>query len=133
MVKFKSRYILVELCYSNDKEIQSLDSQTVANCLKDEVTKYFGVNGLGKINKNLQVKYVNSFTNLMIIRIGREYLNMIWTVLALLTNISGNTVRMKIVTVKGSIKKCEIKATELLKEWMINYKSGLNIEKVGKT
>ena len=40
--------------------------------LKIEDENNFGEIGLGKINKNLQVEYVNNYTNMLIIRVGKE-------------------------------------------------------------
>lgn len=123
MVKFKSRYLLIELQYENETKngVKLFDANQLYNHIIKQIKLFFGDNGLGKIRRNFQVKYNNNFTNLVIIRIGKEYLDILWTVLSLITNIEGYNLRFKIINVSGTIKKSEIHATEYLKNWLLNY------------
>lgn len=127
MVKFKSRYILVETLYEGDRN-RPFDSSKIANVLKKVVENYFGDIGLGKLNKNLQVKYMNNITNMLIIRVGKENLKLIWTALALINEIDSINMRMHIIGVSGTIKKAEKKAKKFLEKWMNNYEQS-KIEK----
>ena len=123
MVKFKSRYILIEVLYE-DKKIQKFDTSKFAKIIKNEVENNFGEIGLGKINKNLQVKYVNNYTNMLIIRVGKEYIKLMRTALALINSIDFEKVRLRIIGVSGTIKGAEKRATQFL----INFKD--NSEKI---
>ena len=123
MVKFKSRYILIELKFENERKIQTLDPGRLMVMLKNKVQNLFGDIGLGKINKNLQVKYVNNVTNLVIIRVGRDNLKLMWTALSLMNELEGETVRMQVIGVSGTIKKIELKAKEMLEKWLNNYEN----------
>ena len=120
MVKFKSRYILVETLYEGERN-RPFDSSKIANVLKKIVENLFGDIGLGKLNKNLQVKYMNNITNMLIIRVGKENLKLIWTALAMMNEIDSINMRMHIIGVSGSIKKAEKRAKKFLEKWMNNY------------
>jgi RNase P/RNase MRP subunit POP5 len=123
MVKFKSRYILIELKFENERKIQTLDSGKFMQTVKNKVQFLFGDIGLGKILKNFQVKYVNNITNLVIIRVGRDNLKLMWTTLGLLNEIEGENCRMQVIAVSGTIKKIEIKAKSILEKWLNNYEN----------
>ena len=123
MVNFKSRYILIEVLYE-DKKIQKFDTSKFAKIIKNEVENNFGEIGLGKINKNLQVKYVNNYTNMLIIRVGKEYIKLMRTALALINSIDFEKVRLRIIGVSGTIKGAEKRSTQFL----INFKD--NSEKI---
>jgi RNase P/RNase MRP subunit POP5 len=125
MVKFKSRYILLETLYEEDKT-RNIDAGKMQKILKLEVEKTFGDLGLGQLSKNLQVKYVNNMTNLIILRVGKDYLKMLWTVLALMNQIEGEKVRLHVMGVSGTIKKCEIKAKKMLEGWTLNFERSSN-------
>jgi RNase P/RNase MRP subunit POP5 len=120
MVKFKSRYFLIENLFEEDK-IRTIEPQKMLKILRTEVEQYFGDIGVGKLNKNLQVKYVNNMTNLMIIRVGKEYCKLVTTVLNLINQIEGDKIRLHILAISGTIKKCEIKAKRFLESWKLNY------------
>ncbi len=125
MVKFKSRYILLEMLFDNNSGTpdtnRKIESSAMLKILKLHVERLFGDKGLGQISKNLQVKYVNNVTNLMILRVGKEFVNILWTVLTLMNEIDGDKVKMHIMGVCGTIKKCELKAKEYLEGWTISY------------
>ena len=125
MVKFKSRYILVEVLYE-DKKIQKFDTSKFAKIIKNEVEKNFGEISLGKINKNLQIKYANNYTNMLIIRVGKEYIKLMRSTLALINKIDYENVRLRIIGVSGSIKGAEKRATKFLIDFSDNSDKLLN-------
>ena len=127
MVKFKSRYILIEVLY-DDKKLQKYDESKFAKIIKNEVEKNFGEVNLGKINKNLQIKYVNNYTNMIIIRIGKEYIKLMRAALALINKIDYEKVRLRILGVSGSIKGAEKRATQFLIDFKDNSEKLLNIK-----
>jgi RNase P/RNase MRP subunit POP5 len=120
MVKFKSRYILLECLFEEDK-VRTVEASKWLKLIRAEVESLFGDVGLGKLSKNLQVKYVNNMTNMMIIRVGKDYLKMLWTVLTMMNNIEGEKMKLHIVGVSGTIKKCETKAKKYLEGWTLSY------------
>ena len=119
MVKFKSRYLLIEILYE-DKKLQKFDESKFAKIIKNEVEKNFGEVSLGKINKNLQIKYVNNYTNMLIIRVGKEYIKLMRATLVLINKIDFEKVRLRILGVSGSIKGAEKRATQFLNDFRDN-------------
>lgn len=127
MVKFKSRYILTEIHFDDEKSLKDIDQFKMLNFIKQSVDAFFGDVGLGQILKNFQVKYVNNYTNMIIIRIARENLGMLLSTLSLLNRFEGERVRFHTLGVSGTIKLCEKKAKIYLEKWIINYeKSSIN-------
>lgn len=131
MVKFKSRYFLVETLYENGR-CQPFDTAKIALTLKQNTENLFGDVGVGKLHKNLQVKYMNNVTNLLIIRVGKENYKLIWSIIGLINNIDGIKMRMRILGLSGTIKKCEKKAKKLLEKWMSNYEKLKKIKSILK-
>ena len=125
MVKFKSRYILIEILYE-DKKLQKYDESKFAKIIKNEVEKNFGEVSLGKINKNLQIKYINNYTNMLIIRVGKEYIKLMRAALVLINKIDFEKVRLRILGVSGSIKGAEKRATQFLIDFKDNSEKLLN-------
>ena len=119
MVKFKSRYLLIEVIYE-DKKLQKYDSSKFAKIIKNEIENNFGEISLGKINKNLQIKYVNNYTNMLIIRVGKEYIKLMRSCLILINKIDYEKVRLRILGISGTIKGAEKRATKFLEDFIDN-------------
>ena len=128
MVKFKSRYLLIETTFEDGKQLKNIEISQMLQFLRKQVQLNFGDVGLGKINKNLQVKYLNNYTNMLIIRVSRDFIKLIWTTLVLTNNYEGDNVRFKVIDVTGTIKCCETYAKDLLQTWMVKYEK-MNKEK----
>lgn len=120
MVKFKSRYVLLEALFEDEK-LRNIDPAKYAFIIKKHVETMFGNVGSGKLNKNLQVKYVNNVTNLMTVRVGKEFVKLLLTVLSLMNEVEGDKVKMHVIAVSGTIKKIELKAKKFLENWTMNY------------
>ena len=120
MVKFKSRYLLIEVLYE-DKMLQKHDASKFVKIIKNEIEKNFGEINLGKINKNLQIKYVNNYTNMLIIRVGKEYIKLMRSCLILINKIDYEKVRLRIIGVSGTIKGAEKRATKFLSDFKDNF------------
>ena len=119
MVKFKSRYILIEILIENNNRIK-IDESKFAKIILDEIEKNFGEINVGKIKKNLQIKYVNNYTNMLIIRVGKEYIKLMRTSLALIAKIGFENIRLRILGVSGTIKGAEKRATQFLVDFKDN-------------
>lgn len=124
MVKYKSRYILTEIVGINSKGVHTayrFKPEVISDKILKECLFFFGDNGLGKLKKNFQVKYVNEITNLVIIRIGRDELKLLHSILSLLSEIDNKTIKARIIHVSGTIKKIEEKAKEVISFWLNQY------------
>ena len=119
MVKFKSRYLLIEVIYEDNK-IKKYDTSKFAKIINNEIEKNFGEISLGKINKNLQIKYVNNYTNMLIIRVGKEYIKLMRAAIVLINKIEFEKVRLRILGISGTIKGAEKRATKYLEDFIDN-------------
>ena len=131
MVKFKSRYLLIETLYEGDRN-RPFDASKIANVLKKVVENFFGDIGLGKLNKNLQVKYMNNYTNMLIIRVGKEYIKLMRSCLILINKIDYEKVRLRIIGVSGTIKGAEKRATKFLEDFIDNSNKEIKESKNNK-
>ena len=127
MVKFKSRYLLIEVIYEDNK-LKKHDTNKFAKIIKNEIEKNFGEISLGKINKNLQIKYANSFTNMLIIRVGKEYIKLMRAAIVLTNKIDFEKVRLRIIGISGTIKGAEKRATKYLEDFVDNSNKVLKKE-----
>ena len=128
MVKFKSRYLLIEVLYEDNK-LQKHDTSKFAKIIKNEVEKNFGEISLGKINKNLQIKYVNNYTNMLIVRVGKEYIKLMRAAIVLINKIDYEKVRLRIIGISGTIKGAEKRATKFLEDFVDNSNKIFNKSK----
>ena len=127
MVKFKSRYLLIEVIYEDNK-LKKHDTNKFEKILKNEIEKNFGEISLGKINKNLQIKYANNFTNMLIIRVGKEYIKLMRAAIVLTNKIDFEKVRLRIIGISGTIKGAEKRATKYLEDFVDNSNKVLKKE-----
>ena len=91
------------------------------NFIKQYVENFFGNVGSGQIIKNFQVKYVNNFTNMIIIGFARENLGILLSTLSLINRYEGEKIRFQTLGVSGTIKLCEKKSKKYLEKWLIKY------------
>jgi ribonuclease P/MRP protein subunit POP5 len=132
MVKFKSRYVLLEIIgVSNTGHHTSyrIKQEILADKILKDTEHLFGEVGVSNLKTNFQVKYVNEITNLVIIRVGRNYLKILQTVLFIINQIDGKDVRMRIIHISGTIKKIEEKAKIVLSYWVEKYEQEQLLEK----
>jgi ribonuclease P/MRP protein subunit POP5 len=131
MVKFKSRYLLAELQYEHDaSKVKQYDSNQLYAFITKQIKMFFGDVGIGKTKKNFQVKYHNNFTNVVIMRVSKEHIDILWTTLTLVTQIDNEPLRIKIIKVSGTIKKAEAFLAEHLKTWVNNYEKTKGLKEI---
>lgn len=126
MVKFKSRYILMEILQGNsntDKLHHSIRIKTevLADRIQKDTSLLYGDLGLGQLRTNFQVKYLNEITNLIIIRISRDFFKNIHTLLCLMTKIDQKEIRIRIIHISGTIKKIEEISKKVLSSWIETF------------
>ncbi|KRW99695.1 hypothetical protein PPERSA_03496 [Pseudocohnilembus persalinus] len=119
MVRFKQRYLLCEIQYENElrNDQQELSAKQLKNTILESIHQNYGELGVVKAG-NLQIKYWNTLTNIFLVRIARDYRDMLWTSLIFLNNFNGNPCKIKTLHCSATIKKCEIKAQRYLSMWI---------------
>ncbi|CAK95019.1 unnamed protein product (macronuclear) [Paramecium tetraurelia] len=116
MVRFKNRYFLCE--YIQENQEQEFSERDLFIEIKDQVEYHFGQFGSGNIQFSFQVKYLNSISRLFILRVNREYKNIIWSTLLFMNMFRGVPIKIRTLSCSGTINKCEIRARRLLTKWV---------------
>ncbi|CAD8090044.1 unnamed protein product [Paramecium sonneborni] len=116
MVRFKNRYFLCE--YIQENQEREFSERDLLLEIRDQVQYHFGDFGSGKIQFSFQVKYLNSVSRLFILRVARDYKNIIWSTLLFMTMFRQIPIKIRILGCSGTIKKCELKARKLLTKWV---------------
>ncbi|KAI8818087.1 uncharacterized protein EV422DRAFT_569876 [Fimicolochytrium jonesii] len=134
MVRFKNRYLLVQIhfddqpqtSWSNAKTADtSFDGRTLHYALKDSLLTNFGDHGAGKTAASTNVKYYSPHTTTGIVRCARDDLSFVWAALTLMSKVKGPgnktySVTVRVMHVSGTIKSAQTKAikfdTELIRD-----------------
>ena len=72
MVRFKNRYMLLELLWKDGKTELRLSEVTLLGIIRDSVQTNFGDYGLGIALAALQIKWFNPVTSLCVVRCSRD-------------------------------------------------------------
>mmetsp|Transcript_2310 Transcript_2310/g.6753 ORF Transcript_2310/g.6753 Transcript_2310/m.6753 type:complete len:142 (+) Transcript_2310:288-713(+) len=107
MVRFKNRYLLLEVLWKDGKVDTGIDKQEMLTALRLSMRENFGFHGLGSVLTSLQVKYFNPTTNLLILRCDRDQTRKVWCSATLLTQIQHRTMMMRLVHQGGTLKSCQ--------------------------
>jgi len=97
--------------------------------IRDSVSYNYGDLGFAKTVLSLQVKYINAKTRIAIIRVAREYIDIIWTSITLMTSFLNRKTKFRILHCSGTIKKIEIKAKEIMINWLNEILKDSNLKK----
>lgn len=118
MVRFKNRYLLVQL-NSVDPLEGIVDyrpaephptASSVASSLRTTISANFGQYGTGVCSQSLSVKYVNGSTGLLIVRAAREHASLVAAALVLS---GGDRLLFRVVHVAGTIRAAQRAAMRL--------------------
>ncbi|XP_068476857.1 probable ribonuclease P/MRP protein subunit POP5 [Phaseolus vulgaris] len=109
MVGFRNRYMVMEVFVNPNRDKVGNDSIiitqfNVSKAVKDSLLENFGECGLASSLGSFQVKYVNSITNVCIIRVSREDYQKVWSAITMVTNIANCPVMFNLLDL--SEKKC---------------------------
>jgi len=110
----------VEFSFPDEESISQTEvtHQTLQHTIKDTVSYNYGDLGLAKIALSLQVKHINMRSRIAIIRVAREYIDIILTSVVLITSYQGRRIKLRVLHCSGTIKKIELKAKALLINWI---------------
>ncbi|EPY51145.1 RNase P and RNase MRP subunit [Schizosaccharomyces cryophilus OY26] len=121
MVRFKSRYLLFEVLYPQDKQFhehstipsdESITSSSLSKLLRNTIAENFGDVGIGKVASSLSVKYFSPSTSTGILRVSRQHIRLAWAALCFLRELNGKPIVVRVVRVSGTIKKAELAAID---------------------
>lgn len=140
MVRFKERYLLVNILYPeagsstpqpkgnvpdllvyNQPTADNLTPQALLKGIRARVALLFGDFGSGAIS-NLQVKYLSHATSTFILRIARAHYRLVWAALTFMDKLPTNNGKpcvFRVVRVSGTIRKVEEEAIRRAKMLML--------------
>uniref|UniRef100_A0A7S1X7C3 Ribonuclease P/MRP protein subunit POP5 n=1 Tax=Tetraselmis chuii TaxID=63592 RepID=A0A7S1X7C3_9CHLO len=107
MVRFKNRYLLMEMIWKDGKIDKTIDNQQMLFILRDAMLENFGTHGAGSVLSSLQVKYYNPVTSLLIIRCSRDSMREVWCCATLLSSVRHRTVLIRMVHHGGTLTSCQ--------------------------
>jgi len=121
MVRFKNRYLLVEIVWDewvvsshNGEPTQSpptlkpsINASLLIQLIKTKTLDYFGDLGLASLLWSLSVKYLNEATGIFIIRTSREYFRITWGAMTFITSINNRPASLRVLHVAGTIRSCQ--------------------------
>ncbi|OQR85939.1 hypothetical protein ACHHYP_11164 [Achlya hypogyna] len=104
MVRFKNRYLIVEVCFTRGKKGPAISARDIYNLVLASVANNFGDFGVGTMQAALQVVYYNPTTHLAIVRCGRDDATQVQSCLSFLTEAQHQDARFRTVHVCGSAR-----------------------------
>ncbi|KAJ6501888.1 hypothetical protein C8R45DRAFT_1051162 [Mycena sanguinolenta] len=133
MVRFKNRWLLVELIPASKAAETCLDGQKIWTALKYSIVANFGDVGWGSVGLSLTVKYYSPTTNICIIRVARDHHQIARGALTLLTTIEvviprhhyieGNRYIPNVIYLSGTIKHAQLAAVAHNREVIARYRA----------
>jgi len=73
MVRFKNRYLVVEIAHNDGRAMEERGKErAVLDTLRESLRENFGDVGLGRALGALSVRYVDAMTGVCVVRCGRE-------------------------------------------------------------
>jgi RNase P/RNase MRP subunit POP5 len=111
MVRFKNRYILLEISFLNNEIISGLSKYTILSSITDETAEIFGLasSQFGLIS----IKYYSCYTNLAIVRVERDSYKQVWACLTMITKIKNRQCKLRVLQISGTIKMILLKTIEI--------------------
>ncbi|XP_030641224.1 ribonuclease P/MRP protein subunit POP5 [Chanos chanos] len=111
MVRFKSRYLLCELCVSERNSLQLLEERVIYHAVRAAVNRAHGDYGSAVCNIGFSVKYVNAHTGVVLLRCRKGHYRLIWSALPFITGIESRGQRVQCflncLHVGGTIRTCQ--------------------------
>lgn len=107
MVRFKNRYLVCEVIYTESRrKVSSFSSYDLYLCIRDAVIKAYGDYGIGVLRSSLSVKYWNPATNILLIRARRGLHRMVQAAITFVKTISSQDAIFSTLHVGGTIRSC---------------------------
>lgn len=102
MVRFKQRYILVQVHVERDGG--ELSSRDVYSAVSGRLGQAFGSYLFGALKASLQIKYWNNDTGFMIVRCARDFVRPAWMAVSSVTTVGSRRCVMQVLHCGGTIK-----------------------------
>ncbi|RKP06510.1 Rpp14/Pop5 family-domain-containing protein [Thamnocephalis sphaerospora] len=120
MVRFKNRYLLIEILYEAPQEsaalralqpvVENLSTRELSKLVREAIQENFGDYGAGVTNTGLQVKYFNPLTGLGIIRAPRDHFRLVWAALTFMRKVHNRPCVIRVIHTSGTIRSAQSRA-----------------------
>ncbi|KAJ8414763.1 hypothetical protein AAFF_G00022860 [Aldrovandia affinis] len=111
MVRFKSRYLLCELCVSDQSSLQLLDDRAVFTGVRGAVCRAHGDYGAALCSVSFAVKYLNADTGVVFLRCRKSHYRILWSALPFITHLENRGQKVpcafNCLYVGGTIRTCQ--------------------------
>lgn len=108
MVRVKLRYLVIEIIPKSGKHLQiTTDAGHLYTVIKNKILETHGDFGLASVQRYLNVKYVNPYTNMAIIRTKRGTQEIVSASLTFLRTFQGIDVTLRTLHVGGTVRSCQ--------------------------
>ncbi|XP_051525961.1 ribonuclease P/MRP protein subunit POP5 [Myxocyprinus asiaticus] len=111
MVRYKSRYLLCEVCFSKRNSLQVLDERGIYHTVRAAVDRAHGDYGSALVNLAFSVKYLNALTGVVLIRCRKANYQLIWSAIPFITYLENRGQRVQCfincLHVGGTIRTCQ--------------------------
>ncbi|XP_056102582.1 ribonuclease P/MRP protein subunit POP5 [Rhinichthys klamathensis goyatoka] len=111
MVRFKSRYLLCEICFSERSSLPLLEDKALYHTVRAAVNRAHGDYGSAHFNIGVTVKYLNAHTGVVLIRCRKGQYRLIWSALTFITCLENRGQRVpcffNCLHVGGTIRTCQ--------------------------
>ncbi|KAG5840705.1 hypothetical protein ANANG_G00191530 [Anguilla anguilla] len=111
MVRYKSRYLLCELCVSEQSSLQLLDDRAVFTAVRGAVSSAHGDYGAALCSTSFAVKYLNAHTGVVFLRCRKRHYRLLWSALPFITSVENRGQRIpcfiNCLHIGGTIRTCQ--------------------------
>ncbi|XP_070572976.1 ribonuclease P/MRP protein subunit POP5-like [Ptychodera flava] len=107
MVRYKNRYLLCELVFDDDKLVHPVEEKVIYFTIKQAIERSHGDYGIGVTLSGLNVKYLNIYTRIVLIRVRRDFYKLLWSALPFIRSIEKKPCFIHTLHLGGTIRSCQ--------------------------
>ncbi|KAK0422549.1 hypothetical protein QR680_007634 [Steinernema hermaphroditum] len=112
MVKFKTRYLLLELVFDTERR-GTITESDIYNAILNQVQNLHGDLGVGTVRSTIVLKVVDVATNIIVLRVGAESADYVTSAIPFVVCIGGSGAVLMTHFIGSSIRSCEKRLLEL--------------------
>ncbi|EGG01957.1 uncharacterized protein MELLADRAFT_110616 [Melampsora larici-populina 98AG31] len=132
MVRFKNRYVLINLMFNPNlinlqtDELINLNSKEILESIRHSILQHFGELNLGQSTASLNIKYYSPITSLLILRCSRDSISIVRVALMLIRQIKGHDVIFQSINVSGTMRKTQEAAIRFDRELVLQHSTNIS-------
>ncbi|XP_071946300.1 ribonuclease P/MRP protein subunit POP5-like [Antedon mediterranea] len=107
MVRLRNRYLLCEINFDDQRTNIAVMSNDLLNEIKQSVVTMHGDYGIGSVMPGFNVKYLNPYTRIFIVRSRRRSYKFVSTALPFMKKLLDKPCRITTLHCGGTIRSCQ--------------------------